>query len=62
MLDIIFNSRVYDIGAVYGFGNVWVDYIGLANGRTGIQTFFDRAEGRIQRDIERIIDIFEAMY
>jgi hypothetical protein len=61
MLDIIFNSRVYYVGAVYGFGGIWIDYINLANGRTHVTTYFERAEPRIERDIERVVDIFQAM-
>jgi len=61
MLDIIFSNRIYDIGATYAFGDAFIGYINLANGRTHVTTYFERTEPRMERDIERIADIFEGM-
>ena len=61
MLGIIFNSRVYDVGAVYGFGDAFIGYINLANSTTSLATYFERAEARMERDIDRVVEIFQAM-
>ena len=61
MLDIIFANRVYDVAAVYGIGDAWIGFIGLADRRTHVTTFFERNEPRMLRDIEQLVDTFEAM-
>lgn len=59
MLDIIFSTRVYDIGAVYSFGDIFLNYIMLARtGQRNLTSFYERHSARMQRDIDRIIDIF----
>ena len=63
MLDLIFGSRVYDIGGVYNFGNVWMDLIhniATPNDRN-IVSFYDRKTGAMERDINRVIDVFQGM-
>jgi hypothetical protein len=59
MLDIIFGSRVYDMGGIYAFGNVWIDFINLA-GRNNrdIISFYERKTGSMERDIERAVEAF----
>jgi ABC-type glycerol-3-phosphate transport system substrate-binding protein len=62
MLDIIFNSRVYDIGSVYAFGNVFLNFINLAarNDRN-VMSFYERTIGNMETAIERIVNIFQDM-
>ncbi|MCL2095542.1 MAG: extracellular solute-binding protein [Oscillospiraceae bacterium] len=62
MLDIIFNSRVYDIGGVYSFGGVWRDFIELSrNNNRNIISFYEGRLARMERDIERIVETFMSM-
>jgi hypothetical protein len=62
MLDIIFGSRVYDIGGVYSFGNVFLDFIELSrNNDRNIMSFYERRIGHMERDIERVVEIFLEM-
>jgi hypothetical protein len=62
MLDIIFNSRVYDIGGVYSFGNVWIEFINLAGKYDrNIVSFYDKKIGSIEGAIEKTVAAFQAM-
>ena len=63
MLDIIFSTRVYDIGAIYGFGNnVFINYIELASTLSrGIATMYERRSAAFQRDIDRLVQRIEDM-
>ena len=62
MLDIVFGNRVYDVGAVYSFGNVFMDFIALCNrSNRDIASYYDRRQGPIERGIERIVEIFQEM-
>jgi phage regulator Rha-like protein len=62
MLDIIFGNRVYDIGAVYAFGNVFIDLITLADtNNRNVASYYERRQGAMERDIERLIMRFEEM-
>jgi hypothetical protein len=57
MLDIIFNSRVYDIGGVYSFGNVFMDYIELTmTHNRGVSTYYERRSAAMQTQIDRLVD------
>jgi hypothetical protein len=60
MLDIIFNSAVYDIGAMYNLG----EYVRnlenmIERNMNNTASEFERAQGRIERDLERLIEQFE---
>jgi len=62
MLDIIFNSRVYDIGGVYSFGNVWLDFINLSGKYDrNIVSFYDKKIGSMEKAIDKVITTFQAM-
>ena len=62
MLDIIFNSRVYDIGGVYSFGNVFLDFITLSSRYDrNIMSYYERRSPQMERDIERVANVFQAM-
>ena len=62
MLDIIFNSRVYDIGSVYAFGNVFLDFINLAakNDRN-IISYYEKKIGAMEKAINKVVDTFQSM-
>ena len=62
MLDIIFNSRAYDVGAVYSFGGVFISFIELAKSSDlNIASFYEKNEARMMKDIEKITGIFQEM-
>lgn len=62
MLDIIFNSRVYDVGAVYGFGDMANAFIGLcSNPKSDITSFYDKNQGKINRAINDVVAVFQDM-
>jgi hypothetical protein len=62
MLDIIFNSRIYDIGAVYSFGNVFVDFIGLCNkSDRNFMSYYEKKQGAMERNIEKVAETFRSM-
>jgi len=62
MLGIIFNSRVYDVGAVYSFGGVYMDFVNMANrSNRDIASFYERGSGRMEKGIENIVEIFRGM-
>ena len=62
MLDIIFGSRTYDIGAVYSFGSVFTDFIGLCNkSDTNITSYYDKKINAMQKAIDKVIVVFEDM-
>jgi hypothetical protein len=62
MLDIIFSSRVYDIGGVYSFGNVFLDFITLAakNDRN-VVSYYEKKIGSMEKAINKVVDIFQSM-
>jgi hypothetical protein len=62
MLDIIFGNRVYDIGAIYAFGDAFIGLITLCDrSNRDVASYYERRSGAMQRDIDRVIDRFEAM-
>ena len=62
MLDIIFNSRVYDIGSVYAFGNVFLDFIGLCNtSNTNIASYYEKRSAAMEKDMNKLVDNYESM-
>ena len=62
MLDIIFNSRVYDIGGVYSFGNVFIDFINLAaKYDRNVTSYYEKKIGAMEKNIEKVADIFRSM-
>ena len=62
MLDIIFGSRVYDIGGVYSFGNVFIDFIELSrkNDRN-VMSYYDKKIGAMEKSINKVVDAFRSM-
>jgi len=62
MLDLIFGSRVYDVGAVYAFGGVFLDFIALCNrSNRDIVSYYDKKSAAMEKAIVKIVDTFESM-
>jgi len=62
MLDIIFGNRVYDVGAVYSFGGVFLDFIALCNrSNRDIMSYYEKRSGQMEKAIEKTVDIFQSM-
>ena len=62
MLDIIFSTRVYDIGAVYSFGGVYMDFVNMANkSNRDVASFYEKNSGKMERAIEKVVGIFQSM-
>ena len=60
MLDIIFSSTVYDLGTVYSIGEFVNAVEGdLQKNVNSVNTIYERNIGRIERDIDRLIENFE---
>ena len=57
MLDIIFNSTVYDVGEIYNFGNFGYDLIFMCmkNDRN-LASMFDKYLPKMEKDIEKVIE------
>ena len=62
MLDIIFNSRVYDIGAVYSFSGIFLSFIDLSlNFDRNVSSFYEARVDRMQAAIDKVVETFQAM-
>jgi len=62
MLDIIFNSRVYDIGGMYSFGGITIDFNTLVSRYDkNIVSYYERRSGSMETAINRIVGIFQDM-
>ena len=62
MLDIIFYNKIYDTGAVYNFGNIYAGFVNLASTHNNnVISFYERYNMIVNRDIERIVAVFEDM-
>jgi hypothetical protein len=62
MLDIIFGSRVYDIGGMYSFGDITGDFNALVSRfDRNIVSYYERRSGSMENAINRIVGIFEDM-
>ncbi|MCL2775969.1 MAG: extracellular solute-binding protein [Oscillospiraceae bacterium] len=62
MLDIIFNSRIYDIGAVYSFGNVFLDFITLSKTyNKDFVSYYEKKSGAMQAAIDKVVATFQSM-
>ena len=63
MLDIILANTAHDIGYVFNFGNFAGDIVWFAtNRRTDYASHFERALPRMERDIERMVEIFTDLH
>jgi len=62
MLDIIFNTRVYDIGAVYSFAGVFAGFISLCGkSDTNIVSYYDKNISKMEKAIEKVVKVFQEM-
>jgi hypothetical protein len=62
MLDIIFTSRVYDIGAIYSFGNVFLDYIGLCQkSDRNVTSYYEKKSPSMETAISKLVDMIKSM-
>jgi hypothetical protein len=62
MLDIIFNSRVYDIGGVYSFAGVSQEFVNLCNkSDRNVVSYYDKKIGAMEKAIDKVVDIFQSM-
>ena len=60
MLDIIFSSRIYDIGGVYSFGDVFSGVNDLASRENrDVISYYERRSAAMQTAIERLVDRIE---
>jgi len=59
MLDLIFDSRVYDLGNFYNWGEVFGVLHGMVDARnTDYVSAYERIMPRIERDMQRAIEMF----
>jgi hypothetical protein len=62
MLNIIFNTRVYDIGGVYSFGDIFAGLNGLAKaGDRNIVSFYETKSAAIDKAIEKLVINIESL-
>jgi hypothetical protein len=54
MLDIIFSTRTYDLGDVFGFGSLAADMYNITP--DGVATFYAKHEKAAQKAIDKFID------
>ena len=60
MLDIIFNSRIYDIGRIYNIGDLGGVLTALTSSRqTDFVSRFERIEAAAQRALENFIENYD---
>jgi hypothetical protein len=61
MLDIIFNNRIYDIGVIFGIGELSGVLASMTSSRnTDFVSRYERIEPAAQRALERFIDTYDA--
>ena len=63
MLDIIFNSRVYDIGAGYSFGSIFIDLCQqvIQKDSRDIISFYDKRSAKCDTAIAKVVNIFNEL-
>ncbi|MCL2773387.1 MAG: extracellular solute-binding protein, partial [Oscillospiraceae bacterium] len=62
MLDIIFNSKVYDIGAVYAFGNAFIGFITLCDkSDRDVASYYDKNSAVMQKAIDKLVALVDAI-
>ena len=60
MLDIVFGTRVYDLGWYYSIGDYAMGMINIFRNSSGnFTTVYERSLGRAERDLERINNLFD---
>lgn len=62
MLDIIFNSRIYDIGGVYSFGNVFGEFTTMAGKQDrNVISLYEKKIGAMEKAIDKVVETFQSM-
>ena len=61
MIDLILENRLYDIGGIYGWGNMGSLFTDLSRGRGELVTWYEKNEARIETAMQKTIDLFEAI-
>jgi len=62
MLDIIFGSRIYDIGAAYSFGDVFAGFASMCyKSDTNIMSYYDKNIGKMEKAINKVVDTLQGM-
>jgi hypothetical protein len=62
MLDIIFSSRVYDIGGIYNFGSVFNGFLDLAGARNrDVKAYYDKRIEAMNKAINKVVETFQSM-
>jgi hypothetical protein len=56
MLDLIFSSRLYDIGQVYNWGSAESFFTTLNSGKNTIASYWDKNESKITTAMNKTID------
>lgn len=60
MLDLIFNTRTYDLGDVFGFGNLAGDWLSIGgSGNRDVASFYAKHEKQAQKAINKFIEKIE---
>lgn len=61
MLDIILNSRMYDIGYIYNWGNMGALFDDLAKNKNSLTTFYEKNETKIAKAMQTTLDKINAI-
>jgi len=60
MLDIIFDSRCFDLGAIYNWGGIYAQLVKIDSSdiKSRFETISDKAESALDADIDTILALF----
>ena len=61
MIDLILDNRLYDLGTIYGWGSMRSLFSDLSQGRGELTTWYERNLTRIETQMQRTIDQFDAI-
>ena len=61
MIDIILDNRLYDLGAMYGWGNMRGLFTNLSQGKDELVTWYDKNATRIETAMQKTIDQLDAV-
>jgi len=62
MLNIIFSSKIYDIGSIYSFGNVFLDFITLAATQNrDVVSYYEKKSGAMQAAIDKVVNTIQSI-
>lgn len=63
MLDLVFNNRLYDIGAIYNWGGTLLDVYSrtLRSGSNTLVSYVDTIKDAVQADMEKTIEAYKQL-